>query len=300
MEALINGVKVTNSLLGKLNETNLKNATDEKLRQSLNDNGYLFLRNVIEKNDITKARNDIFEKLKNVDELEYPFTEGIWSGRSKRDELHKDRGVFWEDVSNTESLRKITNGNNLKNVFSRIFGISSIGFDFIFLRAVSGGKFTHMHCDAGFFTRKTQKVLTCWLVFTDITMDKGPLFIIEGSHKFSDIKTKYKGFDVDIHKHMKATIDTNPITFAQERNTKILTTQFNPGDVLIFGMYTVHGTFENYANDKKIRLTCDIRFQPNNELKDPRYFGPNPTGTTGAGYGELNSARPLNEDWHVR
>ena len=300
MDALINGVNVPNSLLGELKDTNLKNATDEKLRQSLNDNGYLFLRNVIEKNDITKARNDIFEKLKNVDELEDPFTEGIWSGRSKRDELHKNRGVFWENVSNTKSLRKITNGNNLKSVFSRIFGISSIGFDFIFLRAVSGGKFTHMHCDAGFFTRKTQKVLTCWLVFTDITIDKGPLFIIEGSHKFSDIKTKYKGFDVDIHKHMKATIDTNPITFAQERNTKILTTQFNPGDVIIFGMYTVHGTFENYANDKKIRLTCDIRFQPHNELRDPRYFGTKPTGTTGAGYGELNSARPLNEDWHIR
>tara|TARA_Y100000591_G_scaffold327625_1_gene352487 strand:- start:260 stop:1162 length:903 start_codon:yes stop_codon:yes gene_type:complete len=300
MEALINGVKVPNSLLSELKETNLKNTTDEKLRQSLDNNGYLFLRNVIEKNDITKARNDIFEKLKNVDELEDPFTEGIWSGRSKRDKLHKDRGVFWEDVSNTESLRKITNGNNLESVFSRIFGISSIGFDFIFLRAVSGGKFTHMHCDAGFFTRKTQKVLTCWLVFTDITIDKGPLFIIEGSHKFSDIKTKYKGFDVDIHKHMKATIDTDPITFAQQRNSKILTAQFHPGDALIFGMYTVHGTFENYADDKKIRLTCDIRFQPNNELKDPRYFGPNPTGTTGAGYGELNSARPLNEDWHVR
>ena len=65
-------------------------------------------------------------------------------------------------------------------------------------------------------------------------------------------------------------------------------------------MYTIHGTFENYAKDNKIRLTCDIRFQPNNELRDPRYFGLNPSGTTGAGYGELNSARPLNEDWHVR
>ena len=157
-----------------------------------------------------------------------------------------------------------------------------------------------MHCDAGFFTRKTQKVLTCWLVFTEITIDKGPLFIIEGSHKFSDIKNKYTGFDVDIHKHMKATIDKDPIAFAQQRNSKLLTSQFHPGDALIFGMYTVHGTFENYAKDNKIRLTCDIRFQPNNELKDPRYFGPNPTGTTGTGYGELNSARPLNEDWHVR
>ena len=300
MEALINGVKVPSSLLGSLKETCLKNKSDEQLRNSLNNDGYLLLREVIDKNSITKARNDVFEKLNNVDELTDPFYEGISSGRSRRDELHKDRGDFWENVSNTKSLRKITNGNILQGVFSRIFGISSVGFDFIFLRAVSGGKFTHMHCDAGFFTRKTQKVLTCWLVFTDITIDKGPLFIIEGSHKFSDIKTKYNGFDVDIHKHMKATIDTDPITFAKQRNSKILTTQFRPGDALIFGMYTVHGTFENYANDKKIRLTCDIRFQPNNEIKDPRYFGLNPTGTTGAGYGELNSARPLNEDWHVR
>ena len=300
MEALINGVKVPSSLLGSLKETRLINKTDEQLRNSLNDDGYLLLRDVIDKNDVTRARNDVFEKLNNVDELTDPFTEGISSGRSRRDELHKDRGIFWEDVSNTQSLRKITNGNNLQSVFSRIFGISSIGFDFIFLRAVSGGKFTHMHCDAGFFTRKTQKVLTCWLVFTDITIDKGPLFIIEGSHKFSDIKNKYTGFDVDIHKHMKATIDTDPIAFAQQRNSKLLTAQFHPGDALIFGMYSVHGTFENYAKDNKIRLTCDVRFQPNNELRDPRYFGQNPTGTTGAGYGELNSARPLNEDWHIR
>jgi hypothetical protein len=65
-------------------------------------------------------------------------------------------------------------------------------------------------------------------------------------------------------------------------------------------MYTVHGTFENHTKDNKIRLTCDIRFQPINEPKDPRYFGSKPGGTTGGGYGELNSARPLNEDWHIR
>ena len=86
----------------------------------------------------------------------------------------------------------------------------------------------------------------------------------------------------------------------RKKNTKILTAEFKPGDALIFGMYTVHGTFENHAKDNKIRLTCDIRFQPKNEPKDPRYFGVKPGGTTGAGYGELNSARPLNEDWHIR
>ena len=31
-----------------------------------------------------------------------------------------------------------------------------------------------------------------------------------------------------------------------------------------------------------------------------RYVGPNPRGTTGIGYGELNGAKPLTEPWHVR
>ena len=300
MDALIDGIKVPQELLGDLKETNLKKSNDITLRNTLEQDGYLFLKNVIEPEKIIKARNDIFKQLNEVKELKDPFADGIASGKSIRDQIHKDRGVYWENLSSTESLRDITNGNVLENVFKRIFGSSAKGFDFIFLRAVAAGKFTHMHCDSGFFTRKTEKVLTCWLVFTDITIDKGPLFIIEGSHKFKDILQKYKNFDVDLHKNEKATLEKHPVQFAQERNTKILTAEFKPGDALIFGMYTVHGTFENHAKDKKIRLTCDVRYQPENEPKDPRYFGHKPTGTTGAGYAELNSARPLNEGWHTR
>ena len=300
MVALIDGIKVPNSLLGNLNETNLDKANNSDLKSALEKDGYLFLRNIVDKKIIGNARHDIFKKLNEVDELLNPFNEGIASGRSIRDKLFNDRGQFWENISSTKSLRTVTNGKVLENIFTRIFEAPSIGFDFIFLRAVAGGKFTHMHCDAGFFTRKTQKVLTCWLVFTEVTLDRGPLFIIEGSHNFKEIQEKYNGFDVDIHKNKKATIDIHPVEFAKKRNTKILTAEFKPGDALIFGMYTVHGTFENHAKDNKIRLTCDIRFQPKNEPKDPRYFGVKPGGTTGAGYGELNSARPLNEDWHIR
>ena len=98
----------------------------------------------------------------------------------------------------------------------------------------------------------------------------------------------------------KASIDEHPASFARQRNAKLLTTTFTPGDVLIFGRDTLHGAFENYAANNRIRLTCDIRNQPREKPKDHRYFGVNPSGTTGAGYGELNGARPLIEDWHIR
>ena len=300
MSPVINGIKVPQNLLGNLIETNLYESNDIDLQKALEKDGYIYIKNVINEDEISKAREDIFQKLGEVNELKHPFSDGIASGKSNRDVLFSSRGTFWEQVSNISSLRNITNGKTLNKVFDKIFGMPSVGFDFIFLRAVGGGKFTHMHCDAGFFTRETQKVLTCWLVFTDVPLDKGPLFVIEGSHKYRDIYKKYYGFDVDKNKNLKASIDSHPVDFAKERKSKILTAHFNPGDILIFGMYTVHGTFENHSKDNKIRLTCDIRFQPQKEPKDPRYFGVNPGGTTGAGYGELNSARPLNEDWHIR
>ena len=65
-------------------------------------------------------------------------------------------------------------------------------------------------------------------------------------------------------------------------------------------MFIQHGSFENYSSEKRIRLTCDVRFQPKKDPKDPRYFGSNPSGTTGLGYGELNGSKPLNEPWHIR
>ena len=84
MEALINGVKVPSTLLGLLKETSLKNKSDEQLRNSLNNDGYLLLKDAIDKNDITKARNDIFEKLNQVDELENPFSEGYFIRQIKK------------------------------------------------------------------------------------------------------------------------------------------------------------------------------------------------------------------------
>ncbi len=299
MDAIINEKIVPKHLMGKLKETFVDNSS-EVLIAALNRDGYLFFRNVINPHQVELARNEIFKRLFEIKELKTPYHEGIFSGLSTRDKNYEDRGEFWKSISDLSTLREITNGKKLHNIFDKIFGCPSIGFDFIFLRPVANGKSTKMHCDTGFFTRKTKKVLTCWFVFTEISLDRGPLFIIENSHKFEDLKNQYLDFDVAIHKDRKAMINEDPVKFAKQRGSKILTAHFKPGDALIFGMCTLHGTFQNHAIDNKIRLTCDIRYQPKSEEKNPRYFWSNPGGTTGAGYGELNSARLLNEDWHNR
>ena len=299
-EAVIDGSVVPEDILGELSRTSFLDSSGHALRFKLERDGYIYFPELIDIKEIKEARREIFKRLYEVDELEAPYLDGRFSHRSRRDELHKDRGAFWETVSNGKLLRNVSNGPVLEKVTSQIFGTPTVGFDYLFLRAVPQGRSTHLHCDSGFFTRVTKEVLTCWIAFTEIPLDNGPLFIVEGSHKFIDIHDNFKDFDVALNKEQKASIDEHPVSFARQRNAKLLTTTFTPGDVLIFGMDTLHGAFENYAANNRIRLTCDIRYQPRDKPKDHRYFGVNPSGTTGAGYGELNGARPLVEDWHIR
>jgi hypothetical protein len=73
---------------------------------------------------------------------------------------------------------------------------------------------------------------------------------------------------------------------------------FAAGDVILFGMHTLHMSTANLTD--RVRVSCDVRWQPASLPVDDRYFGDDPPGTTGAGYAELNGAKPLTQDWHVR
>ena len=72
------------------------------------------------------------------------------------------------------------------------------------------------------------------------------------------------------------------------------------GDIVVFNMKILHGSFDNVNCEGQTRLSCDVRYQPFSDPRDPRYFGPSPSGTTGNGYGELVGAIPLDEKWHIR
>jgi ectoine hydroxylase-related dioxygenase (phytanoyl-CoA dioxygenase family) len=170
----------------------------------------------------------------------------------------------------------------------------------MFLRAAPVGRTTGLHFDSPFFTRATQRVYTAWVPLGDVPATDGPLVIVEGSHRFADLHEAMRGFDVVYDTSRRAQLATDFAEFAESRDCRLLTADFRAGDVCIFGMLTLHGSLDNHSTLGRVRLSCDVRYQPVAEPIDPRYFGSNPGGTTGAGYGELNGAKPLTQAWHVR
>ena len=51
-----------------------------------------------------------------------------------------------------------------------------------------------------------------------------------------------------------------------------------------------YGALDNRSPVGRVRVSCDVRYQRASDPIDERYVGPNPRGTTGVGYGELNGA----------
>jgi len=300
MTAIAQGQSIHTDLIGPLQDSSANADNTDALQTQLDRDGYLFFRGWFDANDTLAARTGIFEALAAVGEITDPPEQGIYSGKSQRRERAGDLGRFWRSVSEQWALRRLSHGTDLHRLAGNVLGEAARVQDYVFLRPTNPGKFTHLHCDAPFFTRTTADVITNWIALSDVPLSLGPLFIVEGSHRDQALREYYQDFDVARDTDRQAALTDTPRDWAEQHNTRLLTTDFGAGDLVVFGMHTLHGTFDNVATDGRCRLSCDVRYQRASAPLDPRYFGANPSGTTGAGYGELVGAKPMSDDWHVR
>jgi len=287
-------------MLGELADASDLLATPERVRRRLADDGYVLLRGALDESEVLAARETVFERLHEVGEIAAPSRDGIATGTSRRRAAAGDLGAFWKSVVDMPAVRRVTNGSRLGRVMEAVWGEPACGMDYLFLRAGAPGSATGLHYDFPFFTRATPRMYTVWIPFGPVPVTEGPLMVVEGSRAFGDILEHLRGFDIALDETRKAEVSHDPVAFAEERGCRLLTADFAAGDILVFDMFTMHGALDNHSPQGRVRLSCDVRYQPTAEPLDPRYFGPDPGGTFGGGYGELNGAKPLDEPWHRR
>ncbi len=299
-EPIAQGEPVPRLMLARLHDSTAAYPATRVLRRRLERDGYLWLRGLLDPAAVLAARREVLARLASVGEVEPPSEQGIATGVSFRRERAPDLGSFWKSVSEGPRLRAVTHGSALRRVIETIVGEPVVAHDYVFLRPAPVGRSTGPHCDFPFFARRTERVLTVWTALGPVPLTDGPAAIVEGSHRSRDLIDATRGFDVALHANRRATRTETLVSFARSRGARLLSADFGPGDLLVFGLFTWHGSLDNQSPLGRLRLSIDVRFQPACEPRDPRYFGVNPGGTTGAGYGELNGAKPLTESWHVR
>ena len=292
----VQGVPVPSKLVGELAATD----THCDLSARLDLAGYLLLRSVHDERKVMAARLEILEHLAEVGEVAAPIAEGIATGKSRRAEVHHDLGAFWKSVSESAALRSVIQDSGISSVMTRLFGQPAASFSFVWLRAMAAGRASPLHIDHPYMNRGSARLVTCWTPLGQVGMDDGPLYILEGSHQWSTLRDRFQEHDVDRDKSRSGHIEEHPVDLAAAHQSRLLTAEFMPGDCLIFGMFTAHGSFDNASQAGRIRLSCDTRFQPAADPMDQRFAGPDPRAHGGLGYGCLAAARPMSEPLQVR
>jgi hypothetical protein len=253
----------------------LQDSTDllgkpEALRARMQADGYLRIRGLHDRAKVKAARKVILENLAangQIDGLR-PLDDGGIAPNA--------RGAFKggdKAMTHSPEFLAVVEAAELMQFFSDFLGAPALTFNYKWLRAVGAGEFTGAHYDVVYMGRGTKNLFTCWTPLGDIPYELGGLAILGGSQHFQRVRETYGQMDVD-RDNVDGWFSNDPVELVDKFGGKWLTAEFEMGDAMIFGMFTMHGSVSNTTN--RYRISCDTRYQRADEPADERWVGENP------------------------
>jgi ectoine hydroxylase-related dioxygenase (phytanoyl-CoA dioxygenase family) len=257
------------------------------LRRRMDEDGYLLLRGYLDVESVLAARGELCEKLASVGLIDRrrPATEAVFSG-STAGVPTVDRKAFAHSLRTGAAVRALCHGPAVLGFYERFLGGAPLAYKYIWVRNVRVGAATGVHFDWVYMGRGTRNLYTSWIPIGDVPLSDGPLVVLEGSHRIAELQGTYGALDVDRdkvweqkeHKYAGGWL-TKDVRDVQARfGGRWLTTEFRAGDMLLFGMFTLHCSIDNRSPENRIRLSTDSRYQLASEPADERWVGEEPFG----------------------
>jgi len=280
--------------LGELRDSGDLAEDPGALRMRMREDGYLFLRGYLDREEVMEARAEITDRLSRLGLLDEnrPAMEAV----SKPDAGGAGFGPMTDD---NEPLKKLLYSGRMMALYERLLGGVVRHYDFTWFRAVpGGGRGTYPHCDVVYMGRGTWDLFTAWTPIGDVPFESGGLMLLENSHRLGDKLHKYLGSDVDSYclnrsytkeieetgntwRHWDGRLSSDPVSLREKLGGRWLTTEYRAGDLLTFGMGTIHASLDNQSDC--YRLSSDSRYQLASEPVDERWVGENPPAHGRAG-----------------
>lgn len=289
-------LEVGSNQLGLLHSCNDVLHNVDALRTRMEEDGYLVMRGLLNEVDVRAARAHLLDNLMQNDQIDerWPLDDAV---------IKPDRhGAFLggrTDISHSRPFLDVVESPELFGFFASFLGHDALTFDYKWLRVVGTNGFTGAHYDIVYMGRGTQKLYTCWIPLGNVAFDQGPLAILVGSHKgdgFQRVRDTYGRMDVD-RDNVEGWFSSDPLEMVDRYGGKWHTSDFKAGDVVVFGMYTMHASLVNTTN--RYRLSCDVRFQRSDEPTDERWVGDRPIGHYAWGKQPGVTMEEARERWKV-
>lgn len=241
-----------------------------RLRERLDEDGYLLLRGFHPEDEVLRARDAILAYLARAGAIA-DGCEPSTARASRRVAPPNMKGV--REITHAVPVRAVLEGSRVLSLFAELFAEPARTFDYKWLRATPPGEYTGVHADAVYMGRGSQRLLTCWVPFGQVTPAHGAIALCAGSERtpaYARVREGYGRSDNDRDGY-GGWLTLDPLELTDTFGGAWHTTSFAPGDVLVFGMQVLHASFVNETDE--LRLSCDTRFQPAGDPVDERWVG---------------------------
>ncbi len=234
---------------------------DKELINFYDENGYVYIKNVIPRDLVMKAREEILQKYAIIGEVDdrEPIGLGISSGKSYRNNVNVR--ALRQSIVTGYYYQSVSRHSYVQNTVNRILKHESKMLDYLWPRLAGIGSGTALHQDAPFLkgALPSSSLVSVWTPLGDISPIEGALIVLGGSHKSTLLKQEYGNKDVDKENGF-GWYDINLTTVQQKIGGQWLTTNFEAGGFIVFDLMTLHGAFDNNSKNK-VRLSSDSRYQ---------------------------------------
>ncbi|KAI2615315.1 hypothetical protein GGR54DRAFT_295933 [Hypoxylon sp. NC1633] len=278
----------------------------EELRQRYERDGYLFLKGLLPRADVLKAREAYFTLLEpsgvlalgtlpvdgvfddEKDKLDFPGR-----GAGSTDANGRPRGGLFVDLALQAHAEPWYKDEFCKHpaLYSFIakfmgWGDHTLGLTRSLLRNnTPHNKAIGVHYDQIFLRHGEDTSMTAWVPMGDITLDGGGLIYLEKGntlgkemekdfyHRASQTGLSEEEAKDAFNKNMinGGLLAEGPKGFAEEYDRRWLVTEYEAGDVVFHTPYTIHASTINKDRKNVIRLGTDLRFVNSSRPYDTRW-----------------------------
>jgi hypothetical protein len=279
------GVRLDTSpgAFGELRDSSDKLHDCAELHRRIADDGYVLLRGLLDPRWIDEARIQVLDSLAQRGFLDtsFPVADRIAVRGARLSKF----GFEGED-RRFSSVRRLACTGRVMSFFDTFLEARARAFDFIWMRLMAPGQATAPHCDIVYMGRGTKELYTAWIPLTPISILDGPLMVLERSHRIERLRNDYGRMDIDKDGNWRklkfrhgrvfrgGDYSRNPRRARAEFGLRWLTSEFEPGDVVIFTPYTLHASLDNHS--RQFRISIDARYQHASQPIDERWIGENP------------------------
>ncbi|CAG7921963.1 unnamed protein product [Penicillium olsonii] len=280
-----------------------------ELRERYEADGYLFLKQVLPRQDVLDARNAYFSSLKETgvlkpgttpvegvfdpakSHLDYPgIGAGHIGGNGKPG--GEQAAAFVDlalDAHYQEWYDKFCNHPALYDFVARFadWGKNTLNLKRTLLRNnIPGSKPIGVHYDQIFLRYGDPTSVTAWVPMGDVKINGGGLIYLEDGDKIGleleesfFRKAKQAGLSDE---EAKSAFNTNmmatgllsefPTEFAKDHGKRWLVSEYEAGDVVLHKPHMIHASTINHDPDNVIRLATDLRFCDSSKPYDKRWM----------------------------